>query len=323
MRRWCCQLPAAKGAQAPECVLAADSGSMSNLGQRFANGAAVIHVAAQLALMAALFNEFHGVVDQFSAKYPDWDTRKLAMMQFGGDAPQCAAGCTSDCQVGCSDAIALIKLELIRRHDMAKLFTFEGILQSIAALLAVFALLSLRTHMTPPGRANDERETIAFVCLFLGLFLPMLQFSMETGPIQYTARIGRDAQLSGDTSPDWSGFKDGDWKNLFVQQKIEDDRFRWVRTARMAPEYLTQLGNARSTGCSYTPRPAAQLYSTPVQPVPLSRVLRAGGSTAAAVTIEARAPYSYPGGHAHLLAACHRLLHALHARARAESRAIH
>ena len=220
----------------------------ANLGKTFALWAAGVHVVGQLAMMGFYLYKKSAFDDAYTIKYPDNDARRIAMGNFGRSTSaspspppgvssiiDCVPGCGTSaapaaCVSGCTDSSGLIRAELQKRHIMAHAATIEGLVQSAACLLAIMALLSLKSHMALEKRAgvSDEKELIAFSCLLLGLFLPMLQFSMMTGTMQYIAHIGQDAQVatpSGDM--DFTGFGHSDWQMLYMQLKIEEARFEW------------------------------------------------------------------------------------------------
>jgi hypothetical protein len=153
----------------------------------------------------------HGAieVDQWHTKFPDSDTRHRAMCNFGHtDGQDATPGCDSTCM----DSVGMIKAEMLHHHACEKTSATGGAVECVACLLAMVALLTLKTQMTA-GKAADEKELIAFVCLLLGLFLPMLRFAMWSGPMQYIAHIGASAQEtpSPGHTPSWTGFGNTTW----------------------------------------------------------------------------------------------------------------
>jgi len=62
----------------------------------------------------------------------------------------------------------------------------------VAAVLAIAALLSLKTQMSIK-RDSDELELLMMTAFVIGFTIPMLQFCMQAGPRSIVGWIGADA----------------------------------------------------------------------------------------------------------------------------------
>ena len=159
--------------------------------------------------------------------YDGWDASRAVVGDFGH-----------------SDNYPMTLANLERYVDMQGPIVVSGMIESLALVCAVFALLSLRAQMSfKREEASDEKEIMAFGALFLGFSVPLMELCLRSGPMSYVAWIGRDAvpcaiQQLNSATPTTCISEDITWKNLMPQDfrsltmslRITEALFTWINT---------------------------------------------------------------------------------------------
>jgi hypothetical protein len=107
----------------------------------------------------------------------------------------------------------MIQDRVLRMSDMVPFMVVNGLFQSLACLLAIFALLSLKTQ-AGFNKTMDEKEIICYVCFVLGFTIPLLQFAMRSGPVTFIVWIGSDA--ASEAPEFWKNLNPPDWHMLYI-----------------------------------------------------------------------------------------------------------
>ncbi len=123
-----------------------------------------------------------------------------------------------------SDCVPLIQDRLVTMHGSHSWFVLDGLFDSIASLLALCALMCLKTQMNWNTSTPNEKELIMFAAFFLGLFIPMLEFCLRTGPIAAAALAGSAATFDEDEHS-WSSTH---FQFLFLAIQVVESLFTWL-----------------------------------------------------------------------------------------------
>ena len=123
------------------------------------------------------------------------------------------------------DCVPLIQDRFVTMDGANGWFVMDGFCDSIASLLALCALMCLKTQMNWNTSSPNEQELIMFAAFFLGLFIPMLEFCLRTGPITAAAMAGSAAALDEDASYSWSSTH---FQFLFLAIQVVESLFTWL-----------------------------------------------------------------------------------------------
>ena len=147
---------------------------MGNLGQTFAFGAAGTHVMFML-ITFAVGSTTDGM-ETWKDKYPDRAAITTAMGNF--KPLDCALDCvvstadslpTNACAAGCSDSVNILKDVVRRVSDIMPMMVFNGLFQSTACLLAMFAILSMKAQsgfqVRPPRSCVAAPQVCSATCV--------------------------------------------------------------------------------------------------------------------------------------------------------------
>lgn len=131
-----------------------------------------------------------------------------------------------------SDCVLLIKDRFVTMEGLQAWVVLNGLCESIAAILALCAIMCLKTQITWSHPSPDEVELIMFGSLCLGLVIPMLEFSLRTGPMSLVAWYGSRAAGVHDGGPNdegvGTGWSDDHFKLLFLTIQIVESLFFWI-----------------------------------------------------------------------------------------------
>jgi hypothetical protein len=123
-----------------------------------------------------------------------------------------------------SDCVPLIQDRLVTMSGSHGWFVMDGLCDSIASLLALCAILCLKTQMNWNRTTPNELELICFAALGLGLVIPMLEFCLRTGPVAVAAAAGSAATLDADAHS-WSGTH---FQFLYLAIMVVESLFTWL-----------------------------------------------------------------------------------------------
>lgn len=124
-----------------------------------------------------------------------------------------------------SDCVPLIQDRFVTMANSHGWFVVDGFCDSIASILAICAMMCLKTQMNWNTRTPNELELITFAAFFLGFCIPMLEFCLRTGPISAAAAAGSAAALDEDATHSWSPTH---FQFLFLAVGAVEALFTWL-----------------------------------------------------------------------------------------------
>jgi hypothetical protein len=142
------------------------------------------------------------------------------------------------------DSHNLVLMSIERTVDMQGPVVLSGLVDCIAMMCAMCAILALRAQMSFNRKeAADEKELIAFFCLILGFLLPLMELALRSGPMSYIGWIGGDAvRCQRDPSncgeAIWKNFEPADFRSMWMATRITEALFTWLNTLTAAVQAM-------------------------------------------------------------------------------------
>jgi hypothetical protein len=184
-------------------------------------------IGMQLGVLAASFHWFSavtlfvGIMTNEGEHSAEWETKSPDRMDqmhtvFNFSHP---------------DSGPMILDRLSRTYDIQGFLVFEGMMESIACVLAICTLMCLKAQMNYRVPA-DDRKMVMYACMILGLLIPMLEFCLRAGPYSFVGWVGNELEKNYGPAVDddafFKNFADVHIQMLGLTLQVVESLFAWV-----------------------------------------------------------------------------------------------